>query len=186
MPNSAHETTNTPATMCHETRTEMVHSNRVAMPGQLSASIADELIQPIGATITAAEAALRWLEHQPPDLEEARQMLAQIVQDSTRAAGIVHGVRALAKNAPPMSFPFLLTRSSNWRPARSTSHREEASDHSPPPPGPAHHALPDIDPLNAHRTARTMSHVPGTSSKISEPPHVFERVHDRRRRDSSE
>lgn len=76
------------------------HANRVAILGQLSASIAHEVIQPIGATVTAAQAALRWLERQPPDLEEARKALAQIVHDGTRAADIVHRIRALIKKAP--------------------------------------------------------------------------------------
>lgn len=85
---------------CHETQTRLVAANRVAILGQLSASIARGVIQPIGATVTAAQAALRWLESQPPDLEEAQQMLAQIVQDGTRAGDIVHRMLALMKKAP--------------------------------------------------------------------------------------
>ena len=85
---------------CRETQMELAHANRVAILGQLSASIAHEVIQPIGATVTAAQAALRWLGRQPPDLEEARQALAQIVQDGTRAGDIVHRIRALIKKTP--------------------------------------------------------------------------------------
>jgi C4-dicarboxylate-specific signal transduction histidine kinase len=77
-----------------------LHANRVAILGQLSASIAHEVIQPIGATLTNAEAALHLLGHQPPNLEKARQVLAQIVQDSIRAGDIVHRIRALMKKAP--------------------------------------------------------------------------------------
>jgi C4-dicarboxylate-specific signal transduction histidine kinase len=84
----------------HETYAELAHTNRVAILGQLSASIAHEVVQPIGATITAAEAALRWLGNQPPDLGEARQMLARIVQEGTRAGDIVHRIRAFVKKAP--------------------------------------------------------------------------------------
>jgi hypothetical protein len=83
----------------NETQTELAHANQLAILEQLSASIA-QAVQPIGATVTAAEAALRWLGHQPPDLEEARRMLAQIVEDSTRAADIVHRIRALVENTP--------------------------------------------------------------------------------------
>jgi C4-dicarboxylate-specific signal transduction histidine kinase len=85
---------------CHETQTELAHANRVAILGQLSASIAHEVIQPIGATVTNAEAALRWLGRQPPDLEKARQVLAEIVQDSIRAGDIVARIRALMQKAP--------------------------------------------------------------------------------------
>jgi C4-dicarboxylate-specific signal transduction histidine kinase len=89
-----------PSARCHETQTELAHANRVAILGQLSASIAPEVIQPIAATVTNAEAALLWLGRQPPDLEEARQALAQIVQDATRAADIVDRIRAIMKKAP--------------------------------------------------------------------------------------
>jgi C4-dicarboxylate-specific signal transduction histidine kinase len=85
---------------CHETQTELAHANRVAILGQLSASIAHEVKQPITATVISAQAALRWLERQPPDLEEARQALAQIVQDGTWAGDILNRIRALIKKAP--------------------------------------------------------------------------------------
>src|ERR1700756_4810346 len=76
------------------------HANRVAILGQLSASIAHEVIQPIGATASNAQAATRLLGHQPPDLEEARQALAQIVRDATRAGDILQDIRTLMKKAP--------------------------------------------------------------------------------------
>jgi C4-dicarboxylate-specific signal transduction histidine kinase len=78
----------------------LAHANRVAILGQLSASIAHEVVQPIAATVINAEAALRLLGRQPPDLETARQALAQIVQDGTRAGDIVDRIRALMKKAP--------------------------------------------------------------------------------------
>jgi PAS domain S-box-containing protein len=79
---------------------ELAHANRVATMGQLSASTAHEVKQPIGSTVTNAQAALRFLGRQPPDLEEARQALAQIVEDGKRAGDIVDGIRALFKKAP--------------------------------------------------------------------------------------
>ena len=85
---------------CHETQTESAHANRVAILGQLSASIAHEVIQPIGATLTNAQAALHLLGHQPPDLEKVRRVLAQIVQDSIRTGDIVNRIHALMKKAP--------------------------------------------------------------------------------------
>jgi C4-dicarboxylate-specific signal transduction histidine kinase len=88
------------APRCRETQTELAHTNKVAILGQLSASIAHEVIQPIGATVTGAQAALRWLGSQPPNLEEVRRMLAQIVQNGRRAGEIVHRIIALMKKAP--------------------------------------------------------------------------------------
>src|ERR1700758_61219 len=64
---------------------ELAHANRVATMGQLTASIAHEVKQPIAATVSNAQAALRWLERQPPDLEEVRQALAPIGQGGKRA-----------------------------------------------------------------------------------------------------
>jgi C4-dicarboxylate-specific signal transduction histidine kinase len=80
---------------------ELAHANRVATMGQLSASITHEVKQPIGATVTNAQAALRFLARQPPDLEEVRQALAQIVRDGIRAGDVVDGIRGLIKKAPP-------------------------------------------------------------------------------------
>ena len=80
---------------------ELAHANRVATMGQLSASIAHEVKQPIAATATNAAAALRWLGAQPPNLEEARQALGRIVETSHRAGDVVDQIRALIKKAPP-------------------------------------------------------------------------------------
>ena len=69
--------------------------------GQLTASIAHEVNQPIAATLTNAQAALRWLSAQPPNLEEVRQALGRIVKDANRAGDVIDRVRALIKKAPP-------------------------------------------------------------------------------------
>ncbi len=79
---------------------ELAHANRVATMGQLTASIAHEVKQPIAATVSNAQAALRWLERQPPELEEVRQALAHIVQDGKRAGDVVGRIRDLIKKAP--------------------------------------------------------------------------------------
>jgi C4-dicarboxylate-specific signal transduction histidine kinase len=84
-----------------EVQMELAHANRIATLGQLTASIAHEVNQPIGAMCSNAEAALRWLDRQPPDLEEVRQSLARIVSDGHRAAGVVGRIRNLVKKAPP-------------------------------------------------------------------------------------
>jgi C4-dicarboxylate-specific signal transduction histidine kinase len=80
---------------------ELAHANRVATMGQLTASLAHEVKQPIGATVSNAQAALRWLARQPPDLEEVREALAHIVQDGKRAGDVVGRIRDLIKKAPP-------------------------------------------------------------------------------------
>jgi len=84
-----------------EIQNELAHANRVATMGQLLASIAHEINQPIGASITYADAALNFLHAQPPDLEEARLALAQIVQIGVRAGNVIDRIRALVKKAPP-------------------------------------------------------------------------------------
>jgi C4-dicarboxylate-specific signal transduction histidine kinase len=80
---------------------ELAHANRVATMGQLTASIAHEVNQPIAATVTNAEAALRWLRAGSSHLEEVRQVLGSIIEDGTRAGGVIHRIRALMKKAPP-------------------------------------------------------------------------------------
>jgi PAS domain S-box-containing protein len=80
---------------------ELAHANRVATMGQLSASIAHEVRQPIAATATNAAAALRWLGAQPANLEEARQALGRIIETSHRAGDVVEQIRALIKKEPP-------------------------------------------------------------------------------------
>ena len=84
-----------------EAQMELAHANRVATVGQLTASIAHEINQPIGATVTNAQAALRWLRAEPPDLEALARALDRIVRDANRAGGIVHRIRALIQKAPP-------------------------------------------------------------------------------------
>ena len=84
-----------------EAQTQLAHVNRVATMGELSASIAHEVIQPIAATVTNARAALRFLNAQPPNLEEARQALGATVKEGNRTTDVIDGIRALIKKAPP-------------------------------------------------------------------------------------
>jgi PAS domain S-box-containing protein len=83
-----------------ELHMELAHANRVATIGQLSASIAHEINQPIAAVIANASAGLRWLGARPPELEQVRQALARIVRDGKRAGEVIGRVRALVKKAP--------------------------------------------------------------------------------------
>jgi PAS domain S-box-containing protein len=84
-----------------EMQMEVAHANRVATMGQLTASIAHEVNQPIAGAATNAEAALRWLKARPPDLEEVRQALGRIVKDAHRAGDVIGRIREIIKKAPP-------------------------------------------------------------------------------------
>jgi C4-dicarboxylate-specific signal transduction histidine kinase len=80
---------------------ELAHANRVATMGQLSASIAHEVNQPIAAAVANAHAALRWLGGEPSNIEQARQALGRIVNNGNRASEVIGRIRALIKKAPP-------------------------------------------------------------------------------------
>jgi PAS domain S-box-containing protein len=84
-----------------EVQMALAHSNRAATMGQLTASIAHEVRQPITAVATYASAASRWLGARPANLDEVRQALDGIVYEATRAGGIVSGIRDLVRKAPP-------------------------------------------------------------------------------------
>jgi PAS domain S-box-containing protein len=84
-----------------ELQMELAHANRVATMGQLSASIAHEINQPIAAIIANANAGLRWLGARRPDLDEVQQALSRIVRDGTRAGEVIGRVRTLVKKVPP-------------------------------------------------------------------------------------
>jgi PAS domain S-box-containing protein len=83
-----------------QARAELAHVTRVTTLGELTASIAHEVNQPIAAVVTNAGAGLRWLAAQPPDLEEARQTLHRIIKDGNRASEVIGRIRALVKKAP--------------------------------------------------------------------------------------
>jgi len=73
---------------------ELAHINRVNMMGELAAALAHEIKQPIAASITSANALLRWLAHDPPDLERARATAARIEQDGNRAADVINSLQS--------------------------------------------------------------------------------------------
>jgi PAS domain S-box-containing protein len=84
-----------------QAQADLARLNRVMLLGEMTASIAHEVNQPIAATVTNAHAGLRWLGTQPPDLEEARQALGRIVRDGSRAGEVIDRIRALVKKVPP-------------------------------------------------------------------------------------
>ena len=86
----------------HQLEADLAHVNRVTMLGELASSLAHEINQPIAATITSANACLRWLARNPPDLERARAATIRIEKDGNRAAEIIQRLRAFyKKGAPP-------------------------------------------------------------------------------------
>ena len=80
---------------------QLAHANRVATMGQLTASIAHEIAQPIGAVYNRANAALNFLNRDPPDLEEVREAISRIGDAADRAREIIGGIRNQVKKAPP-------------------------------------------------------------------------------------
>ena len=76
---------------------ELAHVTRVTTLGELTASIAHEINQPLAALITNAEACMSWLGRSPPDLAAARRSVEWIVEDANRTSEVIRRVRALAK-----------------------------------------------------------------------------------------
>jgi C4-dicarboxylate-specific signal transduction histidine kinase len=81
----------------HQARADLAHVNRVTAMGELTASLAHEVNQPIGAAVTNANTCLRWLAGNSPNLEEARAAAMRVVTDGRRAAEIISRVRQLFK-----------------------------------------------------------------------------------------
>jgi len=79
-----------------QAREELSHAARVSMLGELTASIAHEVNQPLAAISALADASLRWLDRPTPDLEEVRTLAGDIASDARRASEIIHRIRALA------------------------------------------------------------------------------------------
>ena len=80
---------------------DLVHMNRVSMLGEMAASLAHEIKQPISAAINSANSCIEWLAHQPPNLDRARAAATRIHRDGNRAAEIIDRIRSFYKNSPP-------------------------------------------------------------------------------------
>jgi PAS domain S-box-containing protein len=103
----------------HHAQTELAHVTRVATLGEMTASIAHEINQPLGAIVNSASACLRWLEAQK--LEEARRSASRVIAEGHRASEIIGRIRALAKKAPPRK---------DWLDVNETIHEVIALAHS--------------------------------------------------------
>ena len=88
-----------------EAQNELAHVSRVNMMGELAASIAHEVNQPLAGLLTNAKASLRWLAGDSPNLAEARDAIQRIVRDGNRASDVITRMRALIKKAPAAQEP---------------------------------------------------------------------------------
>ena len=88
-----------------QAQADLARVSRVTMLGELTASIAHEVSQPLAAAVTNAETSLRWLGRNPPELAEARLAIEHIVRDAHRASDVIQRVRNLAINLDPERVP---------------------------------------------------------------------------------
>ena len=84
-----------------KTQTELAHLSQVLSMGELTASIAHEINQPLTAVVTHGHACFEWLSANPPNLEKAQQTVQRIIQDGTRAGAVLSRIRALFKKEAP-------------------------------------------------------------------------------------
>jgi C4-dicarboxylate-specific signal transduction histidine kinase len=84
-----------------QAQADLAHVSRVTTMGELTATLAHEVNQPIAAAVTDANTCLRWLTRDQPDLNEARAAALRVVKDGTRAAEIISRVRLLFKKSAP-------------------------------------------------------------------------------------
>ena len=87
----------------HKAQAHLVHMTHLTMMGELAASIAHEVNQPLAAVVTNANACLRWLDREPPDLREAREAVRGIISDGKLGSEVISRIRALLKKEPPSS-----------------------------------------------------------------------------------
>jgi PAS domain S-box-containing protein len=84
-----------------EVQAELAHANRVATMGQLTASIAHEIRQPLSSAKLSGSTALRWLTRNPPEIDEAKQSIENAVKDTNRANDVINRIHSFVKKAAP-------------------------------------------------------------------------------------
>jgi C4-dicarboxylate-specific signal transduction histidine kinase len=93
-----------------EAQAELARASRLTTMGELASTIAHEINQPLAAISNSAGACVRWLNANPPNLQEARLSADWIVRDSARAAAVVSRVRAMVRNAMSDKAPVSINR----------------------------------------------------------------------------
>lgn len=89
----------------HKAQAEVAHVTRVMTMGELVASIAHEVNQPLGAIVTNGHAGVRLLSRQPPDIEKSREVMGRMIADGMRASEVIKRIRELLHKAPPEKAP---------------------------------------------------------------------------------
>lgn len=89
-------------------QSDLTHADRMSSLGELSASIAHEVNQPLAGILGNAQAGLRWLRRDPPDLAAVEDSFVRIVADAKRAAAVLARIRGLARKAEPVAEPLNL------------------------------------------------------------------------------
>ena len=89
----------------HAARAELAHVTRVATLGELTASIAHEVNQPLAAVVTNGEAGLRWLKRAKPDLDEVEASMQRMIADARRASDVIRHLRALSSKTDSQTVP---------------------------------------------------------------------------------
>jgi PAS domain S-box-containing protein len=85
----------------HKTQAELAHVTRVTTMGELVASIAHEVNQPLGAIVTNGSALLRLLSRETPDLDKSREVISRMINEGLRASEVIKRIRGLLQKAPP-------------------------------------------------------------------------------------
>jgi len=91
-----------------QTQAALARAARTTILGEFTSTIAHEVNQPLGAVVTNAQASLRWLNGNSPNLNEAREALQRIIRDGNRASEVVARIRSLLKNGKPAKTRFSL------------------------------------------------------------------------------
>lgn len=89
----------------HQTQAELAHMTRLTTLGELTASIAHEVNQPLAAIVTNGEACLRWLRRAEPDVDEAQSSVERIIANGRRASDVISRLRAMSRRGEPQQAP---------------------------------------------------------------------------------
>jgi C4-dicarboxylate-specific signal transduction histidine kinase len=85
-----------------QARTELARVSRLTTMGELTASIAHEINQPLAAVVASGNACRRWLAHEQPNLDRARDSVDRMIRDAHRASEIITRIRSMTRQAPPV------------------------------------------------------------------------------------